>query len=242
MTSKPKSAAAAWESCSAQDRTTHRLVAIKVLFAGSDDDRTRRRFVQEVRATAKVDHDNIVRLYATSDPADRIPYFVMEYIAGPSLAELIATRGRIAPREAAELVARAASGIQAAHSAGLIHSDIKPANILIDPITGRPKVGDFGLARLESESPGLSREGFLPGTPAYLSPEQGQRQAQARPGRSDIYSLGVTLYEALVGEPPFRGEPHRVIHQVMNDEPRPARVFNDADSAGSGNDLSQGPG
>ena len=114
----------------ARDRTTGRLVAVKVLFAGNDDERTRRRFVQEVRAAAKVDHDHIVRLYATSDPSDRIPYFVMEYVPGPSLAERISGQGRIPPREAAELVAQAATGVQAAHAAGLIHSDVKPANIL----------------------------------------------------------------------------------------------------------------
>ena len=206
------------------DRTTGRVVAVKVLFFGNDDARTRRRFVQEVRAAARVDHDHIVRLYATSDPADRVPYFVMEYIAGPSLAELIASRGRIAPREAAALVAQAATGAQAAHAAGLIHSDIKPANILVDPSTGRAKVGDFGLARLETETPGHSREGLLPGTPAYISPEQARGEPRPAPS-SDIYSLGATLYECLTGEPPFHGKPHRIIHQVINDEPSPPRAL-----------------
>ena len=206
------------------DRTTGRVVAVKVLFVGNDDARTRRRFVQEVRAAARVDHDHIVRLYATSDPADRVPYFVMEYIAGPSLAELIASRGRIAPREAAALVAQAATGAQAAHAAGLIHSDIKPANILVDPSTGRAKVGDFGLARLETETPGHSREGLLPGTPAYISPEQVRGESRPAPS-SDIYSLGATLYECLTGEPPFHGKPHRIVHQVINDEPSPPRAL-----------------
>ena len=206
------------------DRTTGRVVAVKVLFFGNDDARTRRRFVHEVRAAARVDHDHIVRLYATSDPADRVPYFVMEYIAGPSLAELIASRGRIAPREAAALVAQAATGAQAAHAAGLIHSDIKPANILVDPSTGRAKVGDFGLARLETETPGHSREGLLPGTPAYISPEQARGEPRPAPS-SDIYSLGATLYECLTGEPPFHGKPHRIIHQVINDEPSPPRAL-----------------
>ncbi len=211
----------------ARDRTTGRLVAVKVLFAGNDDERMRRRFVQEGRAAAKVEHDHIVRLYATSDPSDRIPYFVMEYLPGSSLANAIATRGRIPPREAAELVSQAALGIEAAHKAGLVHSDVKPANILLDQATGRAKVGDFGLARLETESTGLSRGGVLPGTPAYLSPEQARGESKADP-RSDIYSLGVTLYECLTGELPFRGEPHRIIHQVLNDEPRSPRVFDDA--------------
>ena len=208
----------------ARDRTTGRLVALKVLFAGNDDERAHRRFVQEVRAAARVDHDHIVRLYTTSDPSDRTPYFVMEYVAGPSLAELISSRGRIPPREAADLVAQAATGVQAAHAAGLIHSDLKPANILIDPATGRAKVGDFGLARLETETAGQSREGLLPGTPAYLSPEQARGEPRPTPS-SDIYSLGVTLYECLTGEPPFLGKPHRIIHQVINDEPSPPRAL-----------------
>ena len=151
----------------------------------------------------------------------------MEYLPGPSLAGAIAKRGHIPPREAAELLAQAALGIDAAHQAGLVHSDVKPANILLDPTTGRAKVGDFGLARLETENPSLSREGILPGTPAYLSPEQARGETKPDP-RSDIYGLGVTLYECLTGEPPFRGEPHRIIQQVLNDEPTPPRVFDDA--------------
>jgi len=85
-------------------------------------------------------------------------------------------------------------------------------------------VGDFGLARLETETPGRSREGLLPGTPAYLSPEQVRGESRPAPS-SDIYSLGATLYECLTGEPPFHGKPHRIIHQVLNDEPSPPRAL-----------------
>ena len=211
----------------AHDRTTGQVVALKVLNAGADDERLRRRFIQEVRAAARVEHDNVVRLYATSDPTERVPYFAMEYLAGPSLADEIVVKGRIDAREAAEIVAQAASGLQAAHAAGLVHSDVKPANILLDPATGRAKVGDFGLARLISGATKLSRDGLLPGTPAYLSPEQARGESEPD-ARTDVYSLGVSLYECLAGEVPFRGEPHRIIQQVLVDEPRAPRDFNES--------------
>jgi len=211
----------------ARDRTMNRALALKVLRPGLIDDRGRRRFVQEVRAAARVEHDHIVRLYATSDPTDRVPYFAMEYLAGPSLAGLIHGRDRPSPRGAAGLIAQAADGLAAAHEAGLVHRDVKPANILIDPATGRAKIGDFGLARLASDAPEVSREGLIAGTPSYLSPEQARGEAEVGPA-SDVYSLGVTFYECLAGEPPFRGSPHRVIQQVLQDDPRPPRTLNDA--------------
>ena len=151
----------------------------------------------------------------------------MEYLPGPSLADLNRQEKRIDLRQAAEIIAQIASGLEAAHRSGLVHSDVKPANILIDQTTGRAKIGDFGLARLAAEVPELSREGLIPGTPAYLNPEQARGESTPDP-RSDVYSLGVTLYESLAGEIPFRGLPHRIIHQVLNEDPRPPRIFNDA--------------
>ncbi len=210
----------------ARDTAIGRVVALKALRLELVDERSRRRFVQEVRAAARVEHDHVVRVYGTSDPAYPRPYLVMEFVAGPSLADRIRDRGRLDPREAADLVAQAAAGLAAAHDAGLVHRDVKPANVLIDAATGRAKIGDFGLARLASESGELTREGVVAGTPAYLSPEQARGEPGVGP-LSDVYALGVTLYECLAGEPPFRGTPHRIVQQILHDEPRPPRVLND---------------
>lgn len=210
----------------ARDRALSRIVALKVLRPDVDDERVRQRFAREVRAASRVEHDFLVRVYATSDPADPILYFAMEYVAGSSLAMRIRTQSRLAPRDAAEVVAQAAEGLAAAHAAGLVHRDVKPDNILLDASTGRAKVGDFGLARLTAEASDLTRDGVIAGTPAYLSPEQARGDRDAGP-LADVYSLGVTLYECLAGEVPFRGVPHQIIHQIINDEPRSPRTLND---------------
>ena len=211
----------------ARDRTMGRVVALKVLRPELADDHARERFVREVCAASRVEHDHIVRIYATADPADPILCFAMEYLAGPSLAERLRVGGRLDPREAAEIVAQTARGLAAAHAAGLVHRDVKPENILFEPTTGRAKIGDFGLARLVSEATGLTRDGVVAGTPAYLSPEQARGESKAGP-LADVYALGVTLYDCLAGEPPFRGSPLRVVHQILNDDPCPPRALNDA--------------
>jgi tetratricopeptide (TPR) repeat protein/tRNA A-37 threonylcarbamoyl transferase component Bud32 len=211
----------------ARERTTGRAVALKVLRPDLDDDRARRRFVREVRAAAAVEHDHIVRVYATSDPAEALLFFAMELVAGPSLAERIRADGRLEARGAAKLVVQAADGLAAAHDAGLVHRDVKPENVLIDTATGRAKVGDFGLARLAAESSDLTRSGVVAGTPAYLSPEQARGDDGAGP-LVDVYGLGVTLYECLTGEAPFGGTPHMVVQQILQDDPRPPRRLNDA--------------
>ncbi|MFO0909070.1 MAG: protein kinase [Isosphaeraceae bacterium] len=211
----------------ARDRRTGRLVALKILRPELADGSSRQRFEQEARAAARVEHDHVVRLYDTSDPSEPAPYLVMEYVAGPSLAEELKARGRLNPREAARVIGEAADGLAAAHAAGLVHRDVKPGNILLERATGRARIGDFGLARLAAEAARLTREGVVTGTPAYLSPEQASGDPDAGPA-SDVYALGVCLYECLAGEPPFRGTPHLVIEQILRDDPRPPRALNDA--------------
>jgi serine/threonine-protein kinase len=209
-----------------RDDALQRAVALKVLRPELADARSRARFVREARAAARVRHDHVVGVYAVADPPDGPPYLVMEYLAGPTLAALIRARQRLEPRQAAALCAEVADGLAAAHAAGLVHRDIKPANILLDALTGRAKITDFGLARAAAAPSDLTREGVLAGTPAYMSPEQARASDPPDP-RSDVYSLGVTLYEALTGEVPFRGAPHMVLRQVLDEEPRPPRRLND---------------
>jgi tetratricopeptide (TPR) repeat protein len=207
----------------ARDPALARVVAVKMLRPGFDDT-ARRRLVREARAAAQCRHDHLVGVHAVVDPPDGPPYLVMEYLAGPTLAAMIREGGPLGPCRAAALVAQVADGLAAAHAAGLVHRDVKPGNILLDPATGRAKLADFGLAR--DPTAGVTLEGAVAGTPAYMSPERADgRTAGGAPG--DVYALGVTLYEALTGEVPFRGAPHMVLRQAAQDEPRPPRRLND---------------
>ncbi len=210
----------------ARDRHIGRVVALKVLRSDLVDDRARRRFLLEARAAGTVEHDHIVRLYGTSDPDEATPYLVLEFIDGPSLAERIRESGPLDPRTAARVIAEVGEGIAAAHAAGLVHRDVKPANILIDSASGRARIGDFGLARVADDEGNLTQDGSVAGTPAYLSPEQARGEAQVGP-LADVYSLGISLYESLAGEPPFRGTAHRILRQILDDEPKPPRSLND---------------
>jgi WD40 repeat protein len=164
----------------------------------------------------------------------------MEYLEGETLASRLLRAGVMPPREAADVVRQVALGLAAAHARGLVHRDVKPSNILLEarsPLApwgdrGRgegvwAKVTDFGLARATEAAAAASQSGAMVGTPAYMSPEQVTAPAKVD-GRSDVYGLGVVLYEALTGERPFRGLPHLIMHQAVHDEPRPPRKLNDA--------------
>src|SRR5262249_22941530 len=153
-----------------------------------------------------------------ANPPDGPPYLVMQYVEGPTLRQRIEAEGRLDPHEAARVCRQVAEGLAAAHRAGLVHRDIKPANVILDSATGRAKIMDFGLVRRTSLPAGTTREGTLLGTPEYMSPEQVRAPDQID-ARSDVYSLGATLYEVLTGETPFRGVPHLMLQQVLNDEP-----------------------
>ena len=208
------------------DETLGRAVAIKVLRGERVEGDDRRQLAREARHAARFRHDNVVVVYAVEESPEGLPFIVMEYIPGPSLAELLRERTRLEPRLAAELASQAALGLAAAHQAGLIHRDIKPANILLDPANGRARITDFGLAHI-AEAPGSMPEGTLVGTPSYMSPEQARGSGQVD-ASTDQYSLGASLYEMLTGEPPFRGTPAMVVHQVLEEEPRPPRRLSEA--------------
>ncbi len=184
------------------------------------------RLVREAQLASCLQNDHVVMIHAVVDPPDGLPYLVMELVSGPTLGQKIAADSRLAPREVATWVAQVADALHAAHTAGLIHRDVKPSNILIDERTGRAKITDFGLARAQSGQSRVTREGFIAGTPTYMSPEQARGESVLDP-RSDIYSLGSTLYEALTGVTPYQGAPHLVLRRVIEEDPRPLRQLND---------------
>ena len=185
----------------ATDEQLNRPVAIKVMRSDLGDDPTfLRRFEAEARRAASVSHPNVVAVYDVGTDGD--PYIVMELVRGGDAAALLRREGPLAPERAAELVAEAADGVAAAHAAGIVHRDLKPGNILISA-EGRARVADFGIARATGEG-SMTRTGAALGSVDYFSPEQA-RGERAGPA-SDVYALGVVLYELLTGHRPFSGE------------------------------------
>jgi len=190
----------------AEDIQLHRLVALKVISSRSSRKRTaaekHEQFVREGRSAAKLDHPNIVNVYEVSSAAD-LHYIAMELIEGGNLKDLVVAAGPLDIQRACQLVADAADGLQHAHEQGIIHRDVKPANLMLTR-SGRCKLGDFGLARqedLDDEGTGLTA---AVGTPMFVSPEVALGEEAT--AFSDIYSLGATLYFLLTGKPPFPGE------------------------------------
>lgn len=204
----------------ATDTVLGRTVAVKLIGRDVVREQDRERLLREARATARVSHPHIVSVYAAGATGDGAAYLAMELVSGPTLAQVLRDRGRLAPREAAQYAAQVADALGAAHAAGLIHRDVKPGNVLIAE-GGHAKLVDFGLVRDEASGAGLTVDGVIAGTPQYLSPEQAA--GRAVDPRTDVYALGVTLYEMLVGEPPFRGPPIEIVRQLLDDEPRPPR-------------------
>jgi WD40 repeat protein len=214
----------------AYDEKLDCLVALKVLkpeLAASVAERTR--FEDEARKAAAVRHDHVVTIYCVGATAGfALPYYVMEYIEGEALSDRLRRQGVLEPKETAAIVRQVALGLEAAHARGQVHRDIKPSNILLEKSSGRAKITDFGLARMqEIRSQKLTQSGAIIGTPSYMSPEQITAPLRIDP-RSDVYGLGAVLYELLTGEAPFRGLTHLVLEQVVHDEPRPPRRLNDA--------------
>ena len=184
----------------ARDRRLDRRVAIKLLRIDFVDASARERFEHEARAVASLSHPNVVTIYDVGEDGSR-PYLVIELVEGHSVAELLDERGRLEPELVVVIVEQILGALAEAHAAGLVHRDVKPSNILL-AADGAAKLADFGLAKAVSDATqGMTGAGQLIGTAKYLSPEQ--VSGHAATARSDLYALGVVLYEMLAGEPPF---------------------------------------
>ncbi len=207
----------------AEDRLLNRRVAIKILHPNfAADEAFVTRFRREAQAAANLSHPNIVAIYDWGQDGDTY-FMVMELIDGRTLRDIMKSEGALLPRRAAEIAAEAAAALEVAHQAGVYHRDIKPGNIMIAN-DGGVKVTDFGIARALDDSEELTKTGAVIGTATYFSPEQAQ--GMPADGRSDIYSLGVVLYEMLAGRPPFTGEsPVAVAYQHVSEyAPTPIEV------------------
>ncbi len=223
----------------ARQKSLDRLVALKMILHGAlSSESDRARFRAEAGAAAKLVHPNIVTVHEIGEHNGR-PYFCMQYVEGETLARRL-TRGPLAPRDAAQLVAAIALGVDHAHRQGIVHRDLKPSNVLVDSgqqsvvsdnqnnTTSQTtiKISDFGLAKQFGAGSSLTATGAIVGTPSYMAPEQAAGRKDVGPS-ADIYSLGAVLFECLTGRPPFQAaNPIDTLMMVLEQEPVAPRLLN----------------
>jgi hypothetical protein len=202
----------------AVQKSLGRTVAIKMLLRRDLASRADlARFRSEAEAAARLDHPGIVPIFEVGE-CDGHPFYSMRFIEGTTLARRL-TRGPILPREAAELLAKVADAVQAAHDRGVLHRDLKPSNILIDA-GGEPHVSDFGLAKRLEEDQSVTHTGAILGTPCYMSPEQAAGSRGDVGPASDVWGLGAILYLMLTGRPPFQASsPMDTLLAVLESDP-----------------------
>jgi hypothetical protein len=208
----------------AEDPQLRRRVALKAMLPGTATPAARQRFLREARAAAAIEHDHIITVYQVGE--DRgVPFLAMQLLRGQSLDDRLRREGALPVAEALRIGREAAQGLAAAHARGLIHRDVKPANLWLEEGSGRVKILDFGLARDTRGESQLTQSGAIVGSPAFMSPEQ----ASARPAdaRSDLFSLGVVLYRLATGELPFKGDTLvSTLMAVASENPPPPRQVN----------------
>jgi serine/threonine-protein kinase len=198
--------------------TLGRRDALKVLIPElADDPDFRERFIRESQLAASLDHPNVIPIY-DAEEAEGVLFIAMRYVEGSDLKSLLDRRGTLTPQEVVPIIKQAAAALDAAHAAGLVHRDVKPANILIDEKRDRVYLTDFGIAKGGGGS-GLTRTGTFLGTVDYCAPEQ--IEGKEVDGRTDVYALGCVLFQAVTGQVPFARPVSAATMLANMDEPPP---------------------
>jgi protein kinase-like protein len=206
----------------ARQRSLDRTVALKVIAPSlMQDAAIRRRFVRESRIAASIDHPNVIPIYYTGEE-DGVAYIAMRYVAGDDVRTLVRREGRLDPRRAARIASQVAAALDAAHAAGLVHRDVKPANVLI--AGEHVYLSDFGITRVQEADTQITDSGGWVGTVDFMSPEH--LRAEPTDARSDVYALGCVLFMALTGGPPFRRDtvPATITAHLHEPPPRPSEM------------------
>ena len=228
----------------AEDPRLGRKVALKLLTSElAENARFRERFLRESRLAASLDHPNVIPVYEAGE-VDGLLYIAMRYVEGTDLRQLIAGEGSLEPTRAVAILEQVADALDAAHERGLVHRDVKPANVLLD---GRERayLSDFGLTKQATSESGITETGQFVGTVDYVAPEQIQREPVS--AQTDVYALGCVLYECLAGEPPYRSDsmPGTLFAHISADPPRPSDARPELprrDRRGRSASLGEGPG